>query len=252
MEFAGRYIEAIEANFVDGFFALFLLAAAAFEGIAHTEVKFFHAKRFGNIVVGPKRQAPNPLFFLHGPREEQDGDVGVELADVFGEGEPIFERHFHVEDTAIESARFERCQSFIAAVAHRNSEPLCFEVFLRKRAEGKIVVNKEKVHGGGCLPAEARSAKEGELVYCLPALAFPPAESWRAGAKEGDLGSWRSGDLAPSFALRASAGKLAHKHRQVWWFSDARKQNGPQFLHFFTFFEKMTHANYRYRIDLCT
>lgn len=115
--------------------------------------------------------------------------------------------------------------------------PFASKASLRERAKGKIVVNKEKVHGGGCLPAEARSAKEGELVYCLPALAFPPAESWRAGAKEGDLGSWRLVIWPPpSHESGASAGKLAHKHRQVWWFSDARKTEwAPIFTLFYLF-----------------
>lgn len=134
VQFAGGHVEAIKANFMDGFFGLLLLGSTAFQCIAYPEIKLLHTEQLGDIVVRAEGKATNAFFLLHRSGEEKNGNIRVQLTNVLSQRKPILKWRTHIQDTDIEAAGLECRQSFIATVAKGYRKAFGLQVFLGERA----------------------------------------------------------------------------------------------------------------------
>lgn len=65
----------------------------------HAHQEFLDAEGFGDIVIGAALESFDLVFF-HGPgRKKEDGHHIALLADLFGDGKPVFVRHHDIEQT---------------------------------------------------------------------------------------------------------------------------------------------------------
>ena len=76
---------------------LCLLSAHATQDGFNTEHEFLHREGLGDVVVGTELESLYDILFLGLCREEDDGHLGIGLADFGGQGEAVLLWHHHIK-----------------------------------------------------------------------------------------------------------------------------------------------------------
>ena len=86
---------------IDRALAALLAAHTAQDGF-YAEHELLHREGLGDVVIGTDLEAFEDVLLEGLGGEEDDGDVGVGLADFLCQGEAVFLGHHHVEHADVE------------------------------------------------------------------------------------------------------------------------------------------------------
>jgi len=137
----------IEVQLSDLKRVLFLTCAGlAFHHRVDAEQEFLVVKGFGDVVIGATFEPADPVLHPAPRRQQNDGQLRVDLAEVLGQGEAIPSRQHDVEQRDVESPGMVGRQRFTAIAHQRHLEPLQSQQVVQQQPQGRVVLHHEDMY----------------------------------------------------------------------------------------------------------
>ncbi len=91
--------------------------------------QFLHAERLAYIIIASQRESFYDVFGLCLGREEDNGHLFIQFADLIGNSEPIFVGQHHIQHADIRFHLFEQVQHFGAIAFHDHFKAPALQAF---------------------------------------------------------------------------------------------------------------------------